>query len=58
MTREELIQLSGQIVNGILSSDDSSLSKIVDRTLYKVVAEESVEMAHAMLTKIDEKLPV
>lgn len=53
MTREELISLSGQIVNGMLSADDSVISKVIDRTLHHQIAESAVVIAHAMLTKID-----
>ena len=54
MKREELLVLSGQIVNGILSSDSSVLSKIIDRTMHKQIAESAVEIAIKMLEKIDE----
>jgi hypothetical protein len=55
MKREELLELSGQIVNGILSSDSSVLSKIIDRTMHKQIAESAVEIAKKMLEKIDEE---
>jgi hypothetical protein len=55
MKREELLVLSGQIVNGILSSDSSVLSKIIDRTMHKQIAESAVEIAKKMLEKIDEE---
>ena len=45
MTREEMISLSGQVVNGMLSADDSILSKIIDRTLHKQIAESAVNVA-------------
>ena len=53
MTREEMISLSGQVVNGMLSADDSILSKIIDRTLHKQIAESAVNVAYEMLKKID-----
>jgi len=43
--REELIQLSGQIVNGMLSDDNSILTKLFDRTIHKVVADVAVDIA-------------
>jgi hypothetical protein len=54
MTREELISLSGQVVNGMLSADSSVVSKLIDRTLHKQIAESAVEVACQMLKKIDE----
>ena len=54
MTREELISLSGQVVNGMLSADGSIITKVIDRTLHKQIAESAVDVARDMLTKIDE----
>ena len=53
MTREELISLSGQVVNGMLSADGSIITKVIDRTLYKQIAETAVDIAYDMLKKID-----
>lgn len=53
MTREELISLSGQVVNGMLSADGSIITKVIDRTLHKQIAETAVDIAHDMLKKID-----
>jgi len=53
MTREELINLSGQVVNGMLSADDSNLDKLVDRTFHPVLAKIAVSTAHKMLEEID-----
>ena len=53
MTREELISLSGQVVNGMLSADGSIISKVIDRTLHKQIAESAVGVAYDMLKKID-----
>ena len=53
MTRKELISLSGQVVNGILSADGSIISKVIDRTLHKQIAETAVDVAYEMLKKID-----
>lgn len=55
MTREELISLSGQVVNGMLSADSSIISKVVDRTLHKQIAESAVDVAADMLRKIDQE---
>ena len=49
MTREELILLSGRVVNGMLSADDS----LIDRILHKQIAETAVDIAYNMLKKID-----
>lgn len=54
MTRDELISLSGQVVNGMLSADSSVVSKLIDRTLHKQIAESAIEVAYQMLKKIDE----
>ena len=54
MTREELISLSGQVVNGILSSDSSIISKMFDWTMHKQVADMSVDIAYNILKKIDD----
>ena len=53
MTREELISLSGQLVNGMLSADGSIITKVIDRTLHKQIAETAVDIARDMLIKID-----
>lgn len=55
MTRSELISLAGQVVNGMLSADDSALAKIVDRTVHFQIADSAVGIAYEMLKKIDEK---
>ena len=54
MKRNELIELSGQVVNGLLSADDSNVSKLIDRTLHGIIAKEAVGIAHSMLEVIDE----
>ncbi len=53
MTREELILLSGQVANGMLSADDSIITKVIDRTLHKQIADMAVNIAYDMLKKID-----
>lgn len=53
MTREELISLSGEVANGMLSADDSIISKIIDRTIHKQIADSAVDVAYEMLRKID-----
>ena len=56
MKREELIELSGQIINGIMSSDGSIFSKIADRASSDISAKRAVEMAVIMLEEIDKKI--
>ena len=51
--REELIALTGQALNGMLSADDSVLTKI-DRTVHRQVAETAVGIAEDALRRIDE----
>lgn len=53
--RQELIELSGQVINGMMSADSSFLNKLYDRTLRKYVADVAVEIAEKMLEKIDSK---
>lgn len=53
MTREEIISLSGQIVNGMLSADSSLITKVIDRTIHKQIADSAVDTAIEMLNKID-----
>ena len=53
--REELINLSGQIINGMMSADSTVLSKVVDRALHGTVADIAVGIAVKMLEKIDEE---
>lgn len=53
MTRAEIISLSGQIVNGMLSADSSIITKVIDRTIHKQIADSAVDTAIEMLNKID-----
>lgn len=53
MTRAEIISLSGQIVNGMLSADSSLITKVIDRTIHKQIADSAVDTAIEMLNKID-----
>lgn len=52
--REELIELTGQALNGILSSDSSILSKVLDRAVHKQVAETAVGIAKDAINHINE----
>lgn len=52
--REELIEMSGQIVNGIMSSDSSFFTKVIDRSvLIDSTAKMTVRLAKAILKEID-----
>lgn len=52
--REEIIELSGQIVNGIMSSDSSFFTKVIDRSvLIDSTAKMTVRLAKAILKEID-----
>ncbi len=51
--REELVQLSGQIINGMMSADSSLLTKIVDRAFNNSLAEAAVDIALKMIKEID-----
>lgn len=54
--RDEIVNLAGQIINGIMSSDSSILSKICDRTASDISARRAVEMAWIMSEEIDKRL--
>ena len=55
--REALVELSGQIINGMLSADSSLLTKIMDRSLlHESAARTAVDLAIRMLDKIDKNL--
>ena len=54
--REELVALSGQIINGIMSSDSSFLTKLFDRTLHEGAARTTVDLAHKIQQEIDKKI--
>lgn len=51
--REELVQLAGQVINGIMSADGSILSKLLDRGIHSQVAKTSVDIALDMQHEID-----
>ena len=51
--REELIELSGQVINGMMSADGSIISKVVDRAFHKCIAEAAVGIALSMMKEID-----
>ena len=53
MSREDLINISGQVINGMMSADSSMLTKVLDRTMHKQIASAAVEIAYEMLKKID-----
>ena len=54
--REELLELSGQIINGIMSSDSSFLTKLFDRTLHEGAAKITVDLACKIQQEIDKKM--
>lgn len=54
--KEALVELSGQIINGIMSSDSSTLTKLWDRTTHSNTANVAVNLAIKMLNKIEEYL--
>lgn len=56
INKEDLINLSGQVVNGMLSADSSYITKLLDHTLKKQVADSAVDIAKHMLEKIDEEI--
>jgi hypothetical protein len=50
--QEMLINLSGQVINGILSSNSSWLSKLLESSFHDQVADISVSIAKRMTEKI------
>lgn len=54
--RESIINLSGQIINGMMSSDSSILSKICDRASFELSAKLAVDMAFKMDEEIEKKI--
>ena len=53
MDKNDLITLSGQVINVMLSADSSMLTKLVDRTLHRQIADAAVNIAYEMLQKIN-----
>lgn len=53
--RQELIELSGQIINGIMSSNGSLLSKLFDRTVHEGSAKIVVDLAQKIVEQVDSK---
>ena len=57
MERQELINLSGRVINGIMSADESFWLKLIDRKVEKKnVANTAVYIAYQMLESIDKLL--
>ena len=53
MSHEELVSVSAEIANGILSADSSLLSKVIDRTFHDQIAASAVSIAYKILTEIE-----
>lgn len=53
MNKNDLISLSGQVINGMLSADSSMLTKLVDRTLHRQISDAAANIAYEMLQKIN-----
>ena len=51
--REELVNLAGQVINGMMSADSSFLLKAVDRTMRTQAANVAVDIAVDMQHEID-----
>jgi hypothetical protein len=51
--REELVQLAGQAINGIMSADGSILSKLLDRGIHSQVAKTAVDVAVDIQKEVD-----
>jgi high-affinity K+ transport system ATPase subunit B len=56
--REELIQLAGQVINGMMSADESVITTLSDRSIHVQAAKTAVGIAHDMLKEIDQLYPV
>ena len=53
--KEDLINLSGQVINGIMSSDSTFWTKLFDRAEHKQIAKLAVEIAINIIDEINEK---
>lgn len=51
--REELVQLACQVINGIMSADNSVITKILDRSIHSQVAAIAVSIALDIQKEID-----
>ena len=51
--REELVNLAGQVINGMMSADSSFLLKDVDRTMRTQAAKVAFDIAVDMQHEID-----
>ena len=51
--REELVNLAGKVINGMMSAYSSFLLKAVDRTMYAQAAKVAVDIAVDMQHEID-----
>ena len=51
--REELVNLAGQVINGMMSADSSFLLKAVDRSMCTHAAKVAVDIAVDMQHEID-----
>ena len=51
--REEIISIAGQAINGMLSADNTMLSKLLDRTIHKKISEMAVAIAEDVVSRID-----
>lgn len=54
--REEIVELAGQIINGIFSSDGTILSKLADYAAGDMSSKRAVDIAIKMSDYLDEKL--
>jgi hypothetical protein len=55
-TKDALIELSGQIINGMMSSDSSIITKMFDRSVHCGTAKATVNLAVKILEEIDRHL--
>ena len=54
LDKDDLVNLSGQVVNGMMSADSSFWIKMFDRAEHKQIAHLAVDIAVKMLEKINE----
>ena len=52
MSHEELVSVSAEIANGILSADSSLISKVIDRAFHDQIAESAVSIALDILPSL------
>ena len=54
--RKEIISLAGQVINGMMSADNTCLFKSIDRLVPKQIAKTAVKIAVEIVDEVDKYL--